>query len=382
MNMREQISSPANIVIPENDYRDCHGQYRSDQSWSVSSSTTSGMKDMYSGTRESVNTFFAQLFQRTGLCQPWRLAKKMGVDPGARVPSWTLGTSPVSPLEMAEAYATFAARGRHCESRPVAQVLDRNGKEIQVDGINCERVIKQSTADAVNDVLRGVIEGGFADAYHLDSDAAGKTGTINGARTVWFIGYTPALTTASMVAGANSEGHWIGLEGQTIGGDYVASASGTELAAPMWYDAMSVIDNWLPNTPFEQPDAKTVNGVPATVPSTGGMSPDDAQRMLNAAGFNAVIGSQVDSSYSYGTVAFTSPGAGSTAYSGQTIVIYISDGTPYVAPQPAPRPDGGGDGGGNGGGGGGDGGGGGGGDGGGGGGGRGGGVGGGRSGGG
>jgi cell division protein FtsI/penicillin-binding protein 2 len=75
------INSPQTMTIPENSYETCGGgNYPSSQLWHVSSSTTSGAKDLYTGTRESVNTFYAQLEQITGLCKPWNLAKKMGVE--------------------------------------------------------------------------------------------------------------------------------------------------------------------------------------------------------------------------------------------------------------------------------------------------------------
>ena len=74
------------------------------------------------GTQHSVNTFFAQLERKTGLCEPYALAKSMGVDltdpDRERVPSFTLGVADVSPLEMASAYATVAARGEHCDAQP------------------------------------------------------------------------------------------------------------------------------------------------------------------------------------------------------------------------------------------------------------------------
>ena len=59
----------------------------------------------------------------------------MGIDltdpTDERVPSFTLGVADVSPLEMAEAYATFAARGVHCDARPVTAILDADGKPAQ-----------------------------------------------------------------------------------------------------------------------------------------------------------------------------------------------------------------------------------------------------------
>ena len=68
---------------------------------------------------------------------------------------------------MAEAYATFAARGLHCASRPVTQILDSAGNIVKDYASQCTQVMQQNVADAVNDVLRGVIEGGFASAQAL-----------------------------------------------------------------------------------------------------------------------------------------------------------------------------------------------------------------------
>ncbi|MGH3385585.1 MAG: transglycosylase domain-containing protein [Nocardioidaceae bacterium] len=339
LRMSEKIKAPPKLTLSQESFEDKTCPKKNLVGvWEVSNSTTNGMKDMYTGTRESVNTFYAQLEQKTGLCKPWQIAKKLGLEnPGAQVPSWTLGIAYISPLEMAEAYATFAARGVHCNALPVTKVSDRNGTEIEIDGANCKKALKASTADAVNDVLRGVIEGGFADNYRLDSQAAGKTGTTQSNESVWFIGYTPELATASMVAGANSRGNPISLLGQTVGGQYVAQASGTAMAAPMWYDAMNVIQSWLPNTSFRKPDPKAVRGTPAEVPRVGGMDPKAAKRMIEGRGFTAVIEpGQVDSEYAAGTVAFTSPKG--SAFSGDTVTIYVSDGSPAPARQPKPSP--------------------------------------------
>jgi beta-lactam-binding protein with PASTA domain len=60
--------------------------------------------------------------------------------------------------------------------------------------------------------------------------------------------------------------------------------------------------------------------------------------VLRRAGFTPVIGPTVDSGYSYGTVAYLSPTSGSSLPTGSTVTIYVSDGTPYVAPKPQPAP--------------------------------------------
>ncbi|WP_460808449.1 transglycosylase domain-containing protein [Nocardioides salsibiostraticola] len=259
--------SPAVKTFNLADYKNCSGAPSFGAgSFEIPNSTSSGLMNMYTGTRLSVNTFFMRLEQDTGVCDPYRLAKSMGVrltNPtgdanglGAeRIPNFTLGTANASPLEMAEAYATFAARGVHCDSRPVTSILDANGNKIKDYADSCQRVLQESTADAVSDVLRGVIEGGFAAAQALDQPAAGKTGTTNDGKSVWFVGYTANMAGAATIGGANEFGTPIGLAGQTVGGGFIPSASGSGFAAPIWGDAMKVIDDNLANEPFIYPSA-------------------------------------------------------------------------------------------------------------------------------
>jgi membrane peptidoglycan carboxypeptidase len=335
-----QISSPQSISIPENRYRVCNGHWlKSADVWSPQNSTGSGTFDLYKGTQLSVNTFFAQLEERTGLCGPTTLAKKMGVSVPDRdvVGPFTLGVTDVDPLTMAGVYATFGARGKFCEPRPVTTVLNANGKTIEDYPSKCQQLLKTDVADAVNDILRGVQEpGGFGyDAgLALAQPSAGKTGTTSDNKAVWFDGYTPNLATAAMIAGANSKGHPLSLNGQTVGGVYIQGAHGSTTAGPMWGDAMKVIQQYLPDTDFSSPNPQTIAGQSAIVPSVGGMGTDAAATALRKAGFTPVVGPTVDSGYPAGTAAYLSPGSGSTAPTGTTVTIYVSDGTPYVAPQP------------------------------------------------
>jgi membrane peptidoglycan carboxypeptidase len=350
------IPSPQKITLPGSSFKGCEGAIAGAEPWSPANSTGAGTFNLYTGTQKSVNTFFAQLEQRTGLCEPVTLARKMGITVPERdvVPPFTLGVTSTDPLSMAGAYATFAARGVHCDVRPVTEVLNSNGKTIASYPKTCEQLLPTATADAVNDILRGVQEpGGFGyPALALNQPSAGKTGTINENMAVWFMGYTPNLVTAAMIAGANSKGEWITLNGQTLGGGYVASAFGSTVAGPMWGDAMKVIQQWLPDTDFSTPDPTAIEGRMVAVPSVYGYSPSQAADILRRAGLNPVVGPQVNSSASYGTVAFTSPGSGSQIGTGSAVTMYVSNGTPEPAPQPKPRNDGGGGNGGGGGGGG------------------------------
>jgi membrane peptidoglycan carboxypeptidase len=182
------------------------------------------------------------------------------------VPAFTLGVVDTDPVTMAGAYATFAARGVHCSSRPVWKVLDKFGEIFTRYPRQCGRVLPDRVADAVNDVLRGVQEpGGFGynAGISLAQPSAGKTGTINRNMAVWFVGYTPDLSTAAMLAGANQRGHWVTLNGQTIGGRRVDRAAGSTNAGPIWGDAMQVVQRWLPDRDFRPPDPRTVRVPPS-----------------------------------------------------------------------------------------------------------------------
>ena len=332
-----QISAPQTISLPNNSFRTCDGPLASTDVWSPENSTGAGTYDLYSGTQTSVNTFFAQLEQRTGLCAPVTLARNMGitVPEDDVVPPFTLGVTDTDPLTMAGAYATFAARGVYCAPRPVTDILNSNGKAIQTYPQQCKQLLPTAVADAVNDVLRGVQEpGGFGygAGLNLSQPSAGKTGTINGNMAVWFMGYTPDLATASMIAGANSKGEWITLNGQTIGGQFVASAFGSTNAGPMWGDAMKAIEPILPDTNFSVPDPTAIQGRLVTVPSVYGFSPSSAADVLRKAGLNPVVGPMVNSGNSYGSVAYLSPGSGTQVGTGSTITMYISNGVPDAPP--------------------------------------------------
>ncbi len=286
-----------------------------------------------------MNTFFAQLELQTGLCEPYRLAKAMGIsldDPADEmVPSFTLGVASVSPLELADAYATFAARGLHCDPRPVVSIDDSKGNQLKSYAPQCQQVIAAPVADAVNDVLRGVMSPtGFGANLMLNQESAGKTGTTDSNMSVWFMGYTPNLSTAAMVAGANRFGHWVTLNGQTIGGAYTDVAHGSTTAGPMWYGAMSQIQQWLPDATFTPPNGQDINGVLTTVPDVAGMPYDQAAQQLKDAGFQVADGGYRSSGYAADTVAYTSPGGGTQIASGTVVTIYRSNGTPYVPPKP------------------------------------------------
>jgi len=346
------LSTTFNAASPmtfnQADYANCPDSPPFVGTWHVGNSTVNGVMDAYRGTRMSVNTYFAQLEQKTGVCDPYNLAKAMGVhltDPSVeRFPTFTLGIDNVSPLEMAGAYATFGGRGKYCQPRPVSAILDSAGHQLKSYDPQCDQVMPATTADAVNDVLRGVQEpGGFGydlgqtnlenTETHETIPSAGKTGTTQDGKSVWFMGYTPQIATAAMIAGANDLGHPIPLGGQTIAGNYISAGdvSGSGFAGPMWADAMHPIEDSLDPVNFTPPDPDVVHGVQVPVPDVGGMSIDEAKQTLAGAGFTGVVGSHVYSGYRSGEVAYSYPSH--EAASGSSITLFIS-----VGPEPPEHP--------------------------------------------
>ncbi|WP_310527959.1 transglycosylase domain-containing protein [Nocardioides sp.] len=338
-----QITAPDSMNIPDAEFETCEGPYAGDgEGWNVSNSTGSGTFNLYTGTQNSVNTFFAQLEVKTGMCEPIELAEKMGIKLPVtqQVPSWILGVSDANPLTMAEAYATFAARGIHCDALPVTQVLGSDGSTVKDYDTGCEQVMPGVTADAVNDILRGVMEpGGFGENIAIDKPSAGKTGTNNSNMAVWFVGYTPQIATAAMVAGANSLGHWVSLNGQYVGGSYIGEAFGSTVAGPIWGESMDAISDKLDYEDFRAPAGDEIAGVLTSVPDVSGMSVKDARATLEAASFATTLAGYSNSAIVKDAVVYTSPSAGTLLGSGDTVGIYQSTG--YVPAPPPPKKSGG-----------------------------------------
>ncbi len=159
----------------------------------------------------SKNTITAQLMNDVGAEAVVNFAQAAGVrqselDP---VPSLALGTSPVTLLEMANAYATLAAMGAHREPLLVTRIEDRHGKTLAVFDASADRqpeqVLDKEPVAKLVDMMRGVVQtgtgAGMRSEWGLLGDAAGKTGTTQNNTDGWFMLMQPGL-----VAGA-----WVGF---------------------------------------------------------------------------------------------------------------------------------------------------------------------------
>ncbi|MBD2230887.1 transglycosylase domain-containing protein [Phormidium tenue] len=184
----------------------------------------------------SRNVPAVKLGQAVGVNQIIELCRTLGIDsPMQPVTSLPLGAVDLTPMEMAGAYATFASNGWHSEPTFIVQVSDSSGNVLLDNTPQPQLVLDPWAAASLTDVLQGVIARGTGKAAQIGRPAAGKTGTTDSQRDVWFVGYVPQLSTAV----------WIGND------DYSPMRSGTTggtYAAPVWRDFMQQA---LANTPAE-----------------------------------------------------------------------------------------------------------------------------------
>jgi penicillin-binding protein 1B len=188
---------------------------------------------------DSLNVPAALVAQAVGMRQVVRVAQAAGIESRlAAVPSLALGTSEVTLLEMTTAFATLANGGRRV--RPTT--LDDTGSEtILREMPPAERAVSAESAFIVTHLLRGVMRrgtGGSSARWGLQEITAGKTGTTDGLRDAWFIGYTPDLVV----------GVWVGADdGRSIG------MTGSDIALPIWATVMQTAVRRTPPRQFTPP---------------------------------------------------------------------------------------------------------------------------------
>jgi len=202
---------------------------------SNASSAMTGPQTMWSGFGKSVNTYFVHLEQRIGAEKAVRMAERLGLTwhtevdrmmaSPERANGWgafTLGVADTTPLEMANAYATFAADGVYCEPSPVLSITDSEGRPVAAADKKCEQVMSEEVARGVVDASRCVTGyraargscGGWSTApgvyRQVGRPVGGKTGTTDDTRAAWFVGFTPQLAAASFIADPDNPFHLAG----------------------------------------------------------------------------------------------------------------------------------------------------------------------------
>ncbi len=155
----------------------------------------------------SVNVVAVRLLLDVGWNPVIKLARKMGIESKLEPTySLALGAWEMTPLEMVGAYTTFPNKGVHVKPHAITRVLDRHGKVLYQAKIKTNPALDPESNAIMTSLMRGVITNGTGGAAQLsDRQVAGKTGTSDKARDLWFIGYIPQLVT----------GVWLGNDNNT-----------------------------------------------------------------------------------------------------------------------------------------------------------------------
>lgn len=199
------------LVEPAKPYNNAEAAFKGSQVWQLNEATV-----------QSVNTYFVNLENEVGLCNVVKTAVDMGMTradgtslmkydrplgvngfPAYDYSSFTLGSVGVSPMSMAAAYASVAARGMYCSPRAITKIeVMATHQQLPVRKASCHRDMSQGVADAANYILQGVLDqsGGTAANRALPGrHVAGKTGTADNGYFAAFAGYTPKLASYTSV---------------------------------------------------------------------------------------------------------------------------------------------------------------------------------------
>jgi len=307
----------------------------------VNNSTTSGTLTMAQATAYSTNTYFMAIEERAGICAVADVAESVGVyrgngEPLSRVPSLTLGSVEVTPLAMANGYATFAAHGEYCRPTSIIDIIDREGNSLPVPSAQCRQIVDRAVADSVTELLIGVVDGSLQGRTGArmslgDRPAAGKTGTTNESAAVWFAGYTPQLAAAVWV-GDPRGGFAYPMKDITINGVYYNQVFGGSLPGPIWKQSMQTALAGTPplNFSLETGQIGSLTKLPKIPDLTGLVDPEEIAAVLATEGFELGPISQADGPGAPGEVIGQVPAAGTRSAPGTLVTVIVSTGISVV----------------------------------------------------
>ena len=219
---------------------------KSEYNRSIKLLDTSGMISLEEATRRSINTVFAQMASELGGEKLASTANRIGIDSEIDpVISLTLGAGAVTPIEIASAYSSFATNGVLAPPYLIERIEDSNG-EVLYQNIVSQRISipDPGAAAAVRKTLEVAAQFGTGTRAVLDDrPIAGKTGTHQGFREAWFIGFIPQYTSSVWIGFAEEQ---LPLTDVEINGEVIRNVSGGRVPAPMWKEFMTKVVENLP----------------------------------------------------------------------------------------------------------------------------------------
>lgn len=237
-----------------------------------------GATSLRTALTHSYNIITIKLLNKIGIGYTARYLKKLGITSTiSRDLTMALGSTAITPIELATAYSVFASGGVKTSANYITKITDRDGRILQsVDPadfpyglaadqklirLERQRVISQETACLVTNMLESVVQQGTGwRAKALKRPTAAKTGTTNNLKDAWFAGYIPQLVTVS----------WVGYDQERYLGK---NETGSKAAAPAWVAFMRQAISQFPVKCFNIPDSMEFHSVD---PKTGLLEPEDS----------------------------------------------------------------------------------------------------------
>ncbi len=326
-----------------------------------------GNISLLGATQESVNTAYVDLNLQVTPEKTRDVAIRAGIPEETKdfdaYPSNVLGVASVHPLDMAQAYSTLAAQGMYADAFLLESVTELDGTLVYEADDKPEQRFDEDVMANTTYALTQVVEHGSGIAVQgVGRPVAGKTGTSNGNKSAWFVGYTPQLATAVVLYQMGKDGTQEQIDAfggfsQITGGsipaqiwtDYVTAALDGEPIIDFPDRPVPVQPTLAPTpaptatrtfTPTQEPTAEETTPEPEENPRVpGGLSGSAegaAASALQKAGFEAIVRNE----HNEAPVFKVEPGEGSQVPEGSSIVIYVSKGpkAPEAEPDPEPAP--------------------------------------------
>ena len=221
-----------------------------------------GRVSLLQATERSINSAYVEMESDVGVDLVADAALRAGIPsdtPGLNLDNldltFVLGTASPSGLDMANSYATFAAGGARSKPTVIKRVEGANGGLLYEKDTQTTPAFTADVANTVTYALNKVVTNGTGfSALGLGRPAAAKTGTTDGNRSAWFVGYTPQLATAVLMAKEDEAGIPLSLSG-TGGLDTVTGGS---FPAAIWVAFMKAALGDLPTAEFAKPPAGVI----------------------------------------------------------------------------------------------------------------------------
>jgi len=261
-------------------YKPCND--KSEYNRAVKLLDTSGMISLEEATRRSINTVFAQLASEVGGEKLAYTAKRLGINSYLEpVISLTLGAGAVTPIEMASAYSSFATNGVLAPTYLIERIEDSDGNIIYQHIVSQRVSIPDpAAAAAVRKTLEVAAQRGTGTRAVLDDrPIAGKTGTHQGFREAWFIGFIPQYTSSVWIGFAEEQ---LPLTNVEINGEIISNVSGGRVPAPMWKEFMTKVveDLEVVEWPDDPSDIEKYYEIPTVfIPQLLGLNVLDAEEI-------------------------------------------------------------------------------------------------------